>query len=127
MLEVQRPHVIGAHGLDPLTALLTDPPPLACLGGAFEAFLAPQPPGAFLVHRQAFSARDRVGFAPPPPGVLLGDRPQPCPQLLLAIGANRGLEALGGAVLPHEAAGTALGDPEHGDEQIDCAPTAFGA
>ena len=53
-----------------------------------------------------------MGLAPAPAGVALGDLAQTVAELVLLWRGRLGAAALGGAVLAHHVAGSALRDPE---------------
>ena len=59
------------------------------------------------------SRRSRLGGPPPPPPrSLLGEGPQPRPQLGLLVARGRRVEPLGRAVLADDPARSSFGDPE---------------
>jgi len=82
-LEVQRPHLVGVGGVQPLGAVGSDPAAFAAGHGAAQPFLAPQPADPLVVDRLAIAAQQSVRHPPAPPRMLAGDAAQPAAQLVL--------------------------------------------
>jgi len=112
-LEVHRPKSVGGdgphrpHGGGDATVGL-----LALAIGHLQAFLPPQALDALVVDAPALPPGLLGRSAPSPSRPLLGERPQPRPQLLLVLGHDGRIQALGGAVLADHTTCSALGDPE---------------
>ncbi len=113
MLEVKRPHVIGALRTQPLCrhGRLPEPAALAPTLRHPQPLLAPQPLHPLAVDLPALLAQAMVRAAVPPPRSLCRDLPQLRPQRPIVPGA-RGLVTLRGAMLPHIPARPALGQPQ---------------
>jgi hypothetical protein len=94
-----------------------------------QSFIAPKALDLLVIDKPAFAAGIVVGGPEPAAGMLLGVGPQPVPQGGIRIGrsARLGFVALGGAVLPGDAAGEPLADPQRTLEVTNGRPPAFRA
>jgi hypothetical protein len=106
--EVDRSHMTGMSGAQPLLLPWTYPSALAYPHGPPQSLLAPYPAGALAVERPAFAQQDLVRGLPTPTLMLPGDLAQARSEALL-LGAWRAwLPALRGAMLADHTARTAL-------------------
>jgi hypothetical protein len=82
-----------------------------------------------VIHFPAFATRIVIGGPETAAGMLLGVGSQPLPQRGVRIVWCRrgGFVALGSAVLPGDAAGEPLADPQHVLEVMNGCPPAFRA
>ncbi len=112
-LKVDRPHMIGPLSPQPLgrDGQLAQPLAFAALGRHSEALLAPHPPGALDVQRPPVLQQQRVRAPVPPPRALPRDPSQLRLQRRVIVG-DRGLVALGGAMLPRQPARPTLRHPQ---------------
>lgn len=94
-----------------------------------QSFLAPKPLDLLVIHCPAFGAGVVIGRPKPSPGMMLGVLAKPVPQRGVRVIRCRGggLAALGGAVLPGDAAGEPFADPQHALEVMNGCPPAFRA
>ena len=116
-LEVHGPHLMRVLSLvTPNRAVSGSGPFLLARGRALEPFLAPEPLHPLVVHQPAFPAQQSVGHAPAPADVLGCDLPEASAQLGLLDIDDLAAMALGAAVLAHNPAGKALGNPETGQQ-----------
>lgn len=82
-----------------------------------------------MIHAPAFTASIVIRGPKPPPGMVLGILPQPSPQRGIGIfwGLRQRFVALGGAVLPGDAAGEPFANPQYPLEMKNCRPPALRA
>jgi len=94
-----------------------------------QAFVAPKPLDLLVIDDPAFAAGVMVGRPETSAGMLLSVGTQPLPQGGVRIGGSRRdrFVALGGAVLPGDAAGEPLADPQRPLEVTNGCPPAFRA
>ena len=100
-------------------------PPLRCS----QPFVAPKPLDLLVIHCPAFGAGVVVGGPEPSARMVLRVGTQPVPQRGVRIGwcCCGGFVALGGTVLPGDAAGEPFTDPQHTLEMTNGSPPAFRA
>jgi hypothetical protein len=112
-LEVDRPHVIGPLGPEPVRRdrRFAQALAFAAPGRDPQAFLAPQPLHPLAVHAPALADQPRMRAPIAPPGPLHGDHAQRRPQRAV-IGSDPRLAALRGARLTDDPACPALADVE---------------
>ena len=128
-LEVHRPHPIRCISDDPRwrgrgTVAFT----LSALRYP-QPFLTPKTLDLLVIDDPPLAAGIMVGRPETAAGMLFGIGPQPLPQGGVRIGWRRRdrFVALGGAVLPGDAAGEPLADPQHALEVTNGCPPAFRA
>ena len=94
-----------------------------------QAFFAPKPLDLLVIDDPPLAAGIMVGRPETAAGMLLSIAPQPLPQGGVRIGGSRrdGFVALGSAVLPGDAAGEPLADPQRPLEVTNGCPPAFRA
>lgn len=118
-LVVQRPHVIGSLGVEPVGRCrgLTGASALASSLGHSQTFLPPQTLDLLAVQRVALADEHGVGPPVAPPGMTSSELAQPRSQLPVGVRFDR-LTALGGPVLADDLAGPPLRQPEPGLEHV---------
>jgi hypothetical protein len=124
-LVVQRPHMVGMLGRQPVRrrARGPEPLPLATPSGDAQAFVAPQPLHGLAVDRPAALAELGVRAAVAPPRMDPAERAELLTERSIPVGLHR-LMALGAAVLADQPARPPLRDAQHA-LQVRCgAPAA---
>jgi len=113
-LVVQRPHVIGVLGGQPVGRTGGGAQPLAFVAPDRhpQAFLAPEPLDGLAVHAPALLMPVGVDAAVAPARMDPAELAELLAQRLVPVGLA-GLVALGGAVLADDLAGQPLGDAQH--------------
>jgi hypothetical protein len=128
-LEVHRPHSVGrisghvgrrGGGAVAFTLSTLRHP---------QSFLTPKALNLLVIHCPAFTSGVVVSRPEATAGMILGVGPQPLPQCGIRIGGCRrgGFVALGGAVLPGDAAGEPFTDPQYALKVTNGRPPAFRA